>query len=176
MLAIEESITGAAHNSSLARGGPFESLAILQHHGAATRLLDVTIDPIAALWFATQDEGRWNEDGVLFAINSKRLNSVAQVSDGKSTSGFEPQFLKADGSSARLTAQRGAFVVLPIKYPDYRDFIEIADLEPDSLQLSDLLKDADGSADPSEAASPPVVALTFNAGLKKTIRTILEGA
>jgi hypothetical protein len=50
-------------------------LAVLQHHGVPTRLLDVTPNPMTALWFATEeraaaDGGAASESGgVLFAID-----------------------------------------------------------------------------------------------------------
>jgi FRG domain len=50
-------------------------LAILQHHGVPTRLIDVTSNPMTALWFATEEhrpsEGGHTEQsaGVLFAID-----------------------------------------------------------------------------------------------------------
>jgi hypothetical protein len=50
-------------------------LAVLQHHGVPTRLLDVTPNPMTALWFATEehaapDDGPAIEPaGVLFAID-----------------------------------------------------------------------------------------------------------
>ncbi|MCJ8506090.1 FRG domain-containing protein [Kocuria flava] len=50
-------------------------LAVLQHHGVPTRLIDVTSDPMTALWFATE-EHRPDEKGnikrspgVLFAVD-----------------------------------------------------------------------------------------------------------
>ena len=50
-------------------------LAVLQHHGVPTRLIDVTSNPMTALWFATE-EHRPDSDGevrrsagVLFAID-----------------------------------------------------------------------------------------------------------
>jgi FRG domain len=67
--------------SALARGygrqaGHIELLAVLQHHGAATRLLDVSSDPMVAMWFAVEDEGRLGSDGVLFAINVSRAKII----------------------------------------------------------------------------------------------------
>ncbi len=49
-------------------------LAVLQHHGVPTRLIDVTSNPMTALWFATErrrepDGGEARCPGVLFAID-----------------------------------------------------------------------------------------------------------
>jgi hypothetical protein len=46
----------------------FSSYAVLQHHGAATRLLDVTRDPMVALWFAVRSDGP--KDGVLYSLDA----------------------------------------------------------------------------------------------------------
>lgn len=50
-------------------------LAVLQHHGVPTRLIDVTANPMTALWFATEEhkpdkDGKVRKSpGVLFAID-----------------------------------------------------------------------------------------------------------
>ena len=41
---------------------------MLQHHGTATRMLDVTTDPMIALWFACQGTEHDGTQGILFAV------------------------------------------------------------------------------------------------------------
>lgn len=44
----------------------FEKLVKMQHYSLPTRLLDITSNPLVALFFACKDEGQENEDGKLF--------------------------------------------------------------------------------------------------------------
>ncbi|MDC9821993.1 FRG domain-containing protein [Pectobacterium polonicum] len=47
----------------------FDKLVRAQHFGLPTRLLDVTINPLVALWFATEEKTNENEnDGAVFAF------------------------------------------------------------------------------------------------------------
>jgi FRG domain len=108
-------------DSAVARGygtksGAIELLAVLQHHGAATRLLDVSSDPMVAMWFAVEDEGRIGSDGVLFAINVSR----AKVVGGTETRPWDDilddlapdniAYYEPPGADERIKVQRGRFV------------------------------------------------------------------
>lgn len=106
-------------------------LAHLQHHGAATPLLDVTVDPLVALWMVahasaedlTYDDDR---DGALFAIRRPEdqarwlasLDSRPYLrEDGKDivtalTDGVH--WYRAPDISERLRIQRGSFLIGPL--------------------------------------------------------------
>ncbi len=101
-------------------------LAHLQHHGAATPLLDVTVDPLVAMWMvahasgpdATEHDAR---DGLLFAIRRpprerwlEPLDSrpyFPQISDAIST---RVHWYRAPAISERLRIQRGSFLLGPL--------------------------------------------------------------
>jgi len=97
-------------------------LAMLQHYGAPTRLIDITFNPLIGLWFAIQGEDEL--DGRLFAVDvTNRL--INEMSDKRS---WEDEYHRPWGPDTerwtartfawkparldqRIAAQNGGFLV-----------------------------------------------------------------
>jgi hypothetical protein len=100
----------------------FQWLALMQHHGAPTRLIDFTWSPYVAAFFALE---RTQADGVVWAINPSRVDSGRAPKpmrmDPRLRGNFRRYFLKGNHRfiwlgephtmNSRLIAQSGTFVV-----------------------------------------------------------------
>ncbi|WP_353963788.1 FRG domain-containing protein [Streptomyces sp. NBC_00124] len=111
----------------VSRPTDFHLLAILQHYGVPTRLLDVTSNPLTALWFACQPASNPDVDGALFAFDitdfpqyNTFTYSEEAYPDGRpltlasalriSTEEQLPFILRPIFKDARMQAQEGFFV------------------------------------------------------------------
>jgi hypothetical protein len=103
----------------VAQPSEWDLLAIAQHHGMATRLLDWTLNPLIALWFACVDPlntGKKRGNAVVWVFcpdDSDFMNDGDNPYSGERTKVFRPRHI-----SERIRAQAGCFTVH--KYDDKR--------------------------------------------------------
>lgn len=98
-------------------------LATLQHHGAPTRLLDVTSNPMTALWFACERAPSERDmSGALMAFDVTDLNDIATASqEQRPTWGTvkDPLGWHLENELSISREKAAPFLVLP-SYPDQR--------------------------------------------------------
>lgn len=74
-------------------------LSKMQHYGVPTRLLDITTNPLVALFFACNSETE--EDGVVYVVNSSGKKVKTYDSDSVSILASLPRFSKKDKDTLR---------------------------------------------------------------------------
>jgi len=107
-------------------------LALLQHHGAATPLLDVSLDPVVGLYMAIVSPNPDDDTkaGALFAI--RRPDRAIADFDSRSFNGIynwvgdEVAFYSAPDVSQRLRIQRGHFLLGRVSTGDSRVTIPLS--------------------------------------------------
>lgn len=153
--AAERTVIALARDEGVGRNmTDGEVLAVLQHHGVATRLLDVSLSPLEALFFAVDDHA--NLDGRLFcfflhpaADGDTPRRSLAQeqlpwygVARGTKSASSEWTATVAlidDGSlDPRMRAQNGAFLVGGLNRRYSGDQWVYDDQDPTAREIQDI--------------------------------------
>lgn len=94
----------------------WERLAIAQHHGLPTRLLDWTYNPLAAAYFAVEEPS--TEDSAIYVFDAGKILNIEKIPDPfklKDIGIFDPMHI-----TRRIPAQSALFTIHPNPVKSFR--------------------------------------------------------
>lgn len=87
----------------------WDFLALGQHHGLATRLLDWTANPLIALWFALKGKDSQKNGGFIWAFNVPQQDIIRSSEKSSPFDIGRTKIFRPNHISPRITAQQGWF-------------------------------------------------------------------
>jgi hypothetical protein len=100
-------------------------LFVAQHHGLPTRLLDWTVNPLVAAYFACKPSARGKKDGTITTIETRHSGLIDVEVQDDPLSLESTAFVYPSSVVSRIVAQRGLFSVhatptVPWRVPNQR--------------------------------------------------------